>query len=116
MATKINIPLTVAVLALAIVGLSFAGVLQGYAASDVLTATHPSAFCKESDGGIKTQTFGTCTDSRNTKYSDKCIPGLKGAQSRAVTEYYCAPNNLCSQLPRQCAGNEMCVAGACVPA
>ena len=114
MATKNNVQLLIAVVALAIVGLSFAGVLQGYAASDVLTATHPSSMCKDSDGGMNMKMSGMCIDSRNTEYTDKCIPGLKGGQSRAVTEYYCAPNNLCSPLPRQCAGNEVCADGACV--
>ncbi len=113
MATQINLPFAVAVLALAIVGYSFfSSSVQSYAIADAnaVYGTPASSFCDDADG-INTKFQANCTDARGT-FVEIC----NAANSGAVNEYYCAPNNLCQSRKIRCGYRETCVDGACVAA
>jgi len=110
MATQINLPVAVAVLALAIIGYSFFSSnsfsANAIADANAVYGTPPSAFCNDDDDiNIKFQ--GNCTDGRGT-FVEVCQPNGK------VREYYCAPNNLCQNRAIGCGYKEACVEGACV--
>ncbi len=109
MATKFNINLIAAVLALAVVGLSFASLgMQGYGASDI-TVTKISKSCTDTDGWDNA-IRGACGDAVNGEpqtYIDSCV------DFNTVGEYYCATNNVCQKRMIDCKANEQCVGGAC---
>ena len=110
MATQINLPVAVAVLALAIVGYSFFSGFQSYAVADAnaVYGTPASSFCNDDDD-INTKFQGNCTDDTGTLV-EICSPSYSGS----VNEYYCAPNNKCQSRRIRCGYKETCVEGACV--
>lgn len=107
MVTKINLPLTATIIALAIVGWSFLNSdLQNVLAANAIVGTPPSSFCTDTDN-LNVNYIGNCTDVTGT-YTDVCHP------NGGVSEWYCAPNNLCSTRRIRCGYKETCVEGRCV--
>jgi len=107
MATKNNIPLIVAVLALAIVGYSF----FSNSATGAQVVTPISASCMDTDGWDNTQQ-GTCTDIRGgveRTFTEQCL------DINSPGEYYCTPSKTCQLRAMDCPFSQKCVAGACVP-
>ena len=112
MATKINLPLAIAALAIAIVGYSFLSSdsisANAIADANAVYGTPSSAFCNDDDD-INVKFQGNCTDDTRT-FVEICNAYYSGS----VNEYYCAPNNRCQSRRIRCGYKETCVEGACV--
>jgi len=111
MAMKFNTNLAIALVALAVVGISFAssantgfGIVNSYG----VEINPANVACADTDGS-NANTLGACSDSSGKTLTDTC-----GDYGPYVSEAFCSASNKCATKMILCDSDKLCKNGVCV--